>query len=67
MARELGPGDTFGEYRIEGLAGRGGMGLVYRARQRRPDRAVAIKVIAPALSAQNPPRGFSLVIFWPMV
>ena len=51
MARDLGPGDDFGEYRIEGLAGRGGMGLVYRARQRRPDRIVAIKVIAPELAA----------------
>src|SRR6476646_5179632 len=27
------------------------MGLVYRARQRRPDRTVAIKVIAPELAA----------------
>jgi predicted Ser/Thr protein kinase len=51
VARELAPGDTFGGYRIEALAGRGGMGLVYRARQRRPDRIVAIKVITPALAA----------------
>jgi predicted Ser/Thr protein kinase len=49
--RELGPGDEIGGYLIEGLAGRGGMGLVYRARQRRPDRVVAIKVIAPELAA----------------
>lgn len=51
MARQLGAGDEFGNYRIEGLAGRGGMGLVYRARQKRPDRTVAIKVIAPELAA----------------
>ena len=49
--RQLGPGDEIGGYRIEALAGRGGMGLVYRARQRRPDRIVAIKVIAPELAA----------------
>ena len=29
------------------------MGLVYRARQRRPDRLVAIKVIAPELAADG--------------
>jgi serine/threonine protein kinase len=49
--RQLGPGDEIGGYRIEAMAGRGGMGLVYRARQRRPDRIVAIKVIAPELAA----------------
>jgi hypothetical protein len=49
--RQLGPGDEIGGYRIEAIAGRGGMGLVYRARQRRPDRTVAIKVIAPELAA----------------
>src|SRR5579862_8233133 len=32
-----------------------------------PARAVAKSVIAPADSAQNPPTGLSLVIFWPMV
>ncbi len=49
--RQLGPGEEIGGYRIEALAGRGGMGLVYRARQRRPDRTVAIKVIAPELAS----------------
>jgi predicted Ser/Thr protein kinase len=51
VARQLGPGDEIGGYRIEAMAGRGGMGLVYRARQRRPDRTVAIKVITPDLAA----------------
>ncbi len=51
--RQLGPGDEFGDYVIEALAGRGGMGLVYRARQRRPDRIVAIKVVAPELAADS--------------
>jgi tetratricopeptide (TPR) repeat protein len=40
-----------GGYRIEGIAGRGGMGLVYRARQRRPERVVALKVISPEAAA----------------
>src|SRR5215475_10101965 len=47
----LGVGDEIGGYLIEGTAGRGGMGLVYRARQRRPDRTVALKVIVPELAA----------------
>ena len=32
-----------------------------------PERAVPNSVKAPALSAQNPPKGFSFVIFEPMV
>jgi YVTN family beta-propeller protein len=40
-------GSVFAGYRIEDTAGRGGMGVVYRARQIRPDRMVALKVIAP--------------------
>ncbi len=49
MAVELEPGDRFAGYRIEGLAGLGGMGLVYRATQLALDRAVALKLVAPAL------------------
>jgi streptogramin lyase/predicted Ser/Thr protein kinase len=50
---EFAPGDVFVDHRIEGLAGRGGMGVVYRATQLGLDRLVALKVIAPAL-AEDP-------------
>jgi hypothetical protein len=46
-------GSVFAGYRLEAVAGRGGMGVVYRARQLRPDRLVALKVIAPDY-AQDP-------------
>ncbi len=50
MERQLAPGDVFAGYRIESLAGRGGMGLVYKAWQVRPERMVAVKVIMPELA-----------------
>src|SRR6476661_2581763 len=47
---ELAPGTQFGAYRIESVAGQGGMGVVYRATQLGLDRAVALKVITPAFA-----------------
>jgi predicted Ser/Thr protein kinase len=49
---EFKPGDVFVNHRIEGLAGRGGMGVVYRAKDLDLDRIVALKVIAPALAEE---------------
>lgn len=39
-------GSVLGGYRIDGVAGQGGMGVVYRATQLALDRVVALKVIA---------------------
>ena len=40
----------FAGHRIEGLAGRGGMGVVYKATHIALDHVVALKVISPALA-----------------
>src|SRR3954468_11697240 len=46
-------GATFAEHVIRGVAGRGGMGIVYRAMHVPLKREVALKVMAPAVSADE--------------
>ncbi len=53
----LAAGEQVAGYRIDGLIGRGGMGVVYRAYDPRLGREIALKVIAPDL-AEDP--GFRL-------
>ncbi len=50
---DLNPGTTFAGHRIEGIAGRGGMGTVYRATHLALDHVVALKVISPDLAADE--------------
>jgi YVTN family beta-propeller protein len=50
---DLSPGAVFAGHRIEGIAGRGGMGVVYRATHLALDHVVALKVIAPDLAGDE--------------
>ena len=52
---QFAPGERFGSYRMEAKLGAGGMGDVYRAKDIKLEREVAIKVL-PSSVAQDPQR-----------
>lgn len=53
MNPDLSEGQMFGAYRLIGLAGAGGMGVVYRAEQQPLGRIVALKVIRPEVAGSS--------------
>ena len=57
----LAPGVRLGPYEIQSAIGAGGMGEVYRARDTRLNRDVALKIL-PASFADEP---LTVVINWP--
>ena len=46
-------GTSIGPFRLEGVIGQGGMGVVYRATQAEPEREVALKLIRGALDPES--------------
>ena len=52
----LAVGTRLGPYELETLLGHGGMGEVYRARDTRLERSVALKIIAPGFTADDEAR-----------
>jgi serine/threonine protein kinase/Tol biopolymer transport system component len=57
-AVELPAGATVGQYRIDGVLGRGGMGIVYRATDTKLNRPVAIKFLSSVVTDADVRRRF---------
>src|SRR5215470_5123195 len=53
MPRWVGPGSRIAGYVIEAQIGAGGMAVVYRARDEALGRLAAVKVLSPALAADE--------------
>jgi tRNA A-37 threonylcarbamoyl transferase component Bud32 len=49
----LGLGTKIADYRLDEQIGRGGMAVVYRATDERPDRRIALKVLVPELARDH--------------
>ena len=55
----FGAGSQIAGYRLEEQVGQGGMAVVFRARDERLHRLVALKVLAPALARDGCPAACS--------
>ena len=58
----LSAGDKLGPYEILALIGEGGMGEVWKARDTRLDRTVAVKVLPEHIAKREDPRPFGRAI-----
>lgn len=47
-------GQIIGDYQVEGVLGRGGIGALYRVRNRISDRVDAMKVLLPSIQSSSP-------------